>query len=80
MYVDTTSEMLQTSNILENVYAISIILEGELYLAEMQAAVGKNYGKLQFSLNNFQNIMKKNLQTKKSIWKPQATQTIFRII
>ena len=62
MYVDTTSERLRTSNILDNVYATSVILERELSSAEMQAVVGINYGKLQFSFNNFQNIMKKNGQ------------------
>ena len=35
MVVDTTSQRLQASNILDNVYAKSVILEGELSLAEM---------------------------------------------
>ena len=45
-------------NILDNVYARSVILEGELFSAEMQAVVGNNYGKLQFAFNNFQSIIK----------------------
>ena len=31
MDVDTTSERLQASNMLHNIYAKSLILEGELY-------------------------------------------------
>ena len=59
MDVDTTSKRLQDSNILDNVYARSVILEGELYTAEMQAAIGNNYGNLQITFNNFKSIMKK---------------------
>ena len=40
----------------------SVILEGELSSAEMQADVGNNYGNLQFAFNNFQSIMKKTCQ------------------
>ena len=65
MDVDTTSERLQASNILDNVYQTSVILKGELSSVEIKAAVGNNYVKLQFALNNFQNIMKKKLLTKK---------------
>ena len=59
MDVDTNSERLQASNILDNVFGRSVILEGELSSAEMQADVGNNYGNLQFAFNNFQSIMKK---------------------
>ena len=59
MDVDTTSQRLQASNILNNVYAKSVILEKELYLAKMQAAVSNNYRKLQFAFNKFRNILKK---------------------
>ena len=52
------SQMLQTSNILYNIYAKYAILGGELSSVEMQAAVGNNYGKLQSALNNFRNILK----------------------
>ena len=51
--VDTTSERLETSNILDNSYATSVILEGELCSTKMRAAVGNSYGKLQFAFNNF---------------------------
>ena len=53
MDVDTTSQRLQVSNILENVYATSVILERELSSAEMETAVGNNYGNLQFAFNKF---------------------------
>ena len=46
MDVDTTSQRLQASNILDNVYTTYVILEGESS-AEMQASVGNNYGQLQ---------------------------------
>ena len=59
MDVDTTSQILQTYNILVNVYATFIIREGELSSAEMHTDVGNNYGKLQSALNNFQNNLKK---------------------
>ena len=36
MDVDTTSKRLQDSNILDNVYARSVILEGELTSSEIQ--------------------------------------------
>ena len=52
MDVDTTSQRLQTSDILNNVYATSVILEGLLSLAEMQAdGIGNNYGKLMENYN-----------------------------
>ena len=56
MDVDSTSQRLQASNILDNVYEKSVILGGELSSAEMQASVGNNYGKPQFEFNNFRNI------------------------
>ena len=65
MYVDTTSERLQASNIIDNVCAKSVILEGDMSSAEVQAAVGNNYRKLQISFNNFQNIIKKTFQQQK---------------
>ena len=80
MYVDTTSERLQASNIIDNVCAKSVILEGDMSSAEVQAAVGNNYRKLQISFNNFQNIIKKNLPTTKIICKQQATLRVFKII
>ena len=57
MDVDITIQRLQSSNILDNFYAKSVILEGELSSAEIQAAVGNNYGKVQFAFNNFQTIL-----------------------
>ena len=63
MDVDTTSQKLQAIDILDNVYAKSIILEGELSSGKNQAAVGNNYENLQFAFMNFQNILKKNLPT-----------------
>ena len=50
------SQMLQAIDILEHVYATSVILEGEFSSAEIQDTVGNNYGKLQPAFNNFQNI------------------------
>ena len=67
MVVDTTSQRLQATNILDNVYAKSVILEWELSSAEMQAAVGNNYEKLQFTFNNFLNIFKNKLPTTKKV-------------
>ena len=58
MDVITTSKMLQTSNILVNVYATSVILEEKLPSTGIQTVVGNNYGNLQSDLNNFQNILK----------------------
>ena len=40
MDVDISSQRLQASVILSNVYAKSVNMEGELSSAEMQAAVG----------------------------------------
>ena len=65
MGFDTTSERLQDSNILDNVYATYVILGGELFSAEIRAAVGNNYGKLQFAFNKFQNIMNIKLSNNK---------------
>ena len=61
MDVDTTSQKLQASNILDYVYTKSVIMEGELSSAEMQVYVGNNYGKLQFLFNNFPNIQQATL-------------------
>ena len=65
MDVDTTCQRLQANNILNNVYAKYVILERELSSVELQAALGNNYGKLQFAFNNFQNILKKKLANNK---------------
>ena len=65
MDVDTTNQMLQATNILDKFYANSIILEEELSLAEMQAAIVKNCGKLLFAFNNFRNTLKKKLANNK---------------
>ena len=60
-------QRLQASNILHNVYAKSVILEEHLFAAEMQAAVGNNYEKLQSAFNNFRNILKKITNNKKCL-------------
>ena len=44
MDVHITDQKLQANNTLDNVYAKSVILEGELSLAEMQVAFSKNDG------------------------------------
>ena len=72
MDVDATSETLQASNILDNVYTTFDILEGEFSSPEMQAGFSKNGGKLQIAFNTFQNIMK--------TCKRQATLTVFTVI
>ena len=59
MDVDTINQTLQASKPLENVYAKSVILERELTLAKMQAAISNNYGKIQPAFINFRNILKK---------------------
>ena len=72
MDVATYIQRLQGSNILDNVYAKSVILEGELFSAEMQAAAGKNNSKkLQSAFNNFQNILKKTCQQQKVSARPK---------
>ena len=76
MDVDTTRRRLQASNVLVNVYAKSVILEGELSSAEIQAVVGKNYGKLQFPFNNFRNNFKKTYQQQKVSAKPKRQATL----
>ena len=53
MVVGNTSQMLKTSNFLDNVYAKSFILEGDLSSAEMQAADGNNYGKLHYFCTDY---------------------------
>jgi len=77
MDVYTTSRRLQASNILNNEYANSVILEVELSSAEMQAVVGNNYGKLQFTFNKLRNILKKPYKQQKvyARSKRQATLT-----
>ena len=72
MDVDTSSEMLQASYTLHQVYAKSIVPEVELSSAEMQAAVCNNYGKLQL-LITFKILSKKEC-------KRQSTLTVFKII
>ena len=67
MDVDTIIETLQASKTLDNVYAKSLILDGELSSAEMQAAVFNNYGKIQSAFINFRNI-KKTVLTTKSVY------------
>ena len=80
MDVNTTSQKLQSRNILDNAYVMYVILEGELSSAEMKAAIGNKYGKLQLAFNNFQSIMKNNLPATKSICKRQATLMVFKVI
>ena len=46
MNVDTNRQRLQASKTLDNVSAQSAILKGELFAAEMQAAVYNKYGKI----------------------------------
>ena len=53
MDIDTTTQRLKTSNILDNIYAKSVILEGELSSAEIQAVVFNKYGKIQSAFVNF---------------------------
>ena len=65
MDVDTACQTLQASNILVNVYATFVILEGKLHSAKIQAAVVNNHGKLQSALNKFQNTLKKKRASKK---------------
>ena len=76
MNVDSTSQRLQTINILNNVYANPVILEGELSSLEMQASVGKNYVKLQFAFINFRSILKKTCQQQKVSGKPKRQETL----
>ena len=71
MDVGSTSQTLQASNILNKVYATSVILKGESSLPEMQAAVGNNYGKLQFVLKNYLNTLKKLVNNKKMSARPK---------
>ena len=66
MDVDIICQKLHDSNIVDNVYVTSVILEGELSSAD----VGNNYGKLQFAFNNFQNILKKLTNNKKCLLDP----------
>ena len=76
MDVDITSKKLQAINTLVNVYAKSVILEGELSSAEIQAPVGNNYGKLQPALCKFQNILKITCQHKKVSARPKRHGTL----
>ena len=70
MDVDTNCQRLQDRNTLNNVYAKSVILEGELSSSEMQAIIGNNYGKLQFAFNSFRHILKKHSNNKKCLLNP----------
>ena len=58
MLVDIINQMLQASNILNKDYTKllkqSVILEGELSSAEMQAAVSNNYGNINPLLLTFE--------------------------
>ena len=65
MDVDTTSQKLQASNILDYVYTKSVIMEGELSSAEMQDVVVNNYGEIQSAFNHFRIILKKLASNKK---------------
>ena len=62
LFQDTTSQRLQAISILDIFYAKSVILEGELPSAEMQAVVSNNYGKLQLAFYNVRIILKKTCQ------------------
>ena len=57
MDADATSQNSQASNLVD-VYTTSLILEGELSSAEMQAVISNKVGMLQSALNNSQNILK----------------------
>ena len=75
MDVDTTSQRLQASNILDNVYAKYVILEVKLSSAEIHVDAGENYGKLQFAFNDFRNILKQICQQQKVSAKPKRLAT-----
>ena len=79
MDVDTTSQKLQASNILHNVYAKSVFLKEELSSTEIQAVVGNNNGKLQSAFNNFQNILNKHCQQQKVSARPKRQATLTNI-
>ena len=74
--IDTTTQIFQASNIVDNFYSKSVILERELSLAGVQAAVGNNYGNLQFAFNNFQIILNKTCQQQKVSAKPKWQATL----
>ena len=65
---------------LDNIYATSVIQEGECFTIEMQATVGNNYETLQTTFNNFRNIMKKNYNQQKVSARPkrQANRHVFK--
>ena len=67
MYVDTIIQILQASNILDKVYAKSVILEGKLSSAYMQAAVGNNYENIKSAYVNFRNFLK-NFANNKNVY------------
>ena len=75
MDADATSQNSQASNLVD-VYTTSLILEGELPSAEMQAAVGNNYWKLQYAFNNFMNMLNKTWQKQKMSTKPKRKATL----
>ena len=58
MDVDIVSQTLQTSKTVDNVYAKSVILEGELSSTEMQAGVSGKYGKILSDFVTFQIFLK----------------------
>ena len=53
-----------------------VVLEGDLSSADMQAAVGNNYGNLQFAFNNFRIILNKTCQQQKVSAKPKWQATV----
>ena len=56
MDVDNISQTLLPSKTVDNFYAKSVIFEGQLSFAEIQAAVSNKYGKIKSTFE----ILKKN--------------------
>ena len=67
MDVDNTSKRIHANYILNNVYAKTVILEGELSSVEIEATVVKNHGRQQSYFNNFRNIKKTCQQQKLTV-------------
>ena len=67
MDVDTSSQRLQVSNIVDNVYAKYVILKGKLSSTEIQLVITDKYGKIQVY---FRNILKKLVNNKKCLLNP----------
>ena len=65
------AKCLQATNISDNIYTKSVILEGELWSAETQVAPGSNYGKLQTAFLNFQNTYKRTSEQQTVSGKPR---------